>query len=109
MADERKKVLIVEDDRTFLNLYELYLSESGFDVTGVFYEGLGIDLPKEKYYAVISDGLLGHFRRVGLEIEAERKILVTADRRIEEMVSGDDWEIIGKSGNCFKKVAEALK
>ncbi len=76
---DRKSVLIVEDDPTELAIYKMDIEDAGYDVTGLRYMGPTSQIPTEQFDFAVIDGLGGDWRTVHPAINAEKKILFSAD------------------------------
>ena len=62
-----KDVLIVEDDKSIIEMYETLFEHYGYDVTSVFYKDTQ-EIPRDKFYGAIVDGLGGDWKQAPISL-----------------------------------------
>ncbi len=89
----RKSVLIIEDDMGMLDAYRCMLRGT-YDVTFVLHNETKI--PEKKYDRAIFDGLDNKWENVGEQINADKKILASANHSYNERASNIGWSVLNK-------------
>lgn len=106
----RESILVVEDDRMMLNLYEEILREN-YDVTSVFYDHRETRIPTEKFGGAILDGLNGDWRIVAKNIKVDPRgiFIISSDYNFVQEAIKDGFRAIDKGNLNFDKLERILE
>lgn len=102
MVEENKKtLLIVEDDRDLLGMYKLSLG-GDYNITPIFYEGVRTEIPKRRFDIAFLDGLHGDCINVMGRINAKKKFIVSGNCDIVKMATNENLKAVMKPVNLNK-------
>ncbi len=95
VIEDKKLLLIVEDDQPTLEIYKEMLGEI-YNVTPVCYIKGETKIPTEKFYGAILDGLNDEWGNVGEQISAKKKILVSGNLEYIKTALELGWLVLDK-------------
>lgn len=106
--ENRKNILVVEDDQSTLELYERFLTRMNYKVTSVLYEGEETKIPTGLFHGVILDGLYGNYQAVAEKFEAKKVFVISGNRGICEGAIKKGLKAVEKPIN-FSKLEEMIR
>jgi len=104
MIKQRQSILLVDDDSSDLEFASRMLGDMNYDVTAVLYPDEAERYKGKRFSLAVIDGLQGDCFKVYDEVDAERRVIHTADGMIIKEAKDKGIEAVLKNILSWDKI-----